>query len=151
MAELRREVINYLKNNRFTLGDNDIKLALDLETLCSYTISNHDIVYGELSDFNDFKQALKFSRQEIEHVDPLIQNIENEDLKKLYIQFGIILLLNVKEHIKFFNARIVIFFCTFLIGIFMNKQRDAILNFLHWFEKKKVDFSKYDEKYNFNI
>jgi len=148
MAQLRREIIYYLKDKYNVISKTDGRECSNLIKQISWIISNHETFYGEFPDIQNFKVALTKSKDEIDEVDLHLNSIKNKTIKKFHVKFGMILLKNISMHIRFFRIRIVFILITAISNVIWATRFDALKSFLNWFDKKSGDFNDYGVKYS---
>lgn len=147
MSQLRGEVIEYTQEKWQTLGKSDVKYAIKLVDLTSFTIDNHKEFYDTFTlkqIKNSVVQHLIAQRKEIEHTKTSIDEIHNKTIKSMYAKFAMILLENIKEHTFFFKFRLVFaIFKVFIAVMFSRAFVKKMDSYKEWISRRESDFSKY--------
>ncbi len=147
MSQLRGEVIEYTQQKWQTLGKSDVKYAVELIDLTSFTIDNHKEFYDSFT-LKQIKepiiQHLIIQKKEIDHTKTSINEIHNKTIKSMYAKFAMILLENIKEHTFFFKFRLVFAIFKIFVGLMFSRTFvKKVDSYKEWISMRESDFSKY--------
>jgi hypothetical protein len=148
VAELRRQINEYLRVKYETISKEDAKALIKLSKMCSYVISNHDRLYRKELKLSKLISALKIQKSRILEIDPLIGQIKNKTVKKFYITFGVVILNNIGLHVPFFSFNLAVRIILFLISKYASQRFGELRSLFKWYKKKNTEYNQYSERYN---
>jgi len=147
-AQLRGDATEYIIKKWLTLDKSDVKYALGLINLSSFTINHHKDLYSsfQLTHIkNSTIEHLVSQKREIDKTKISIGEIHDETIKSMYARFGMILFENVKEHTFFFRFKLLFFLFRVIAIVFSYAFVRKVDRYLEWMNKRERDFSKYGE------
>ncbi len=147
MAQLRREVMAYLRKKHVSVSVRDVEQALAIENQCSFVISNHKMLYTRWLSWENIKKSLSLSKHEIEDTESMLSQVHNKTVKGFYIKFGLILLENIKDHTYFFNIKFVYSILKSFSFLFFKDKTDKIRAYIKWFNSADREYSAYQDRY----
>jgi len=150
MAELRRNVVLFLREKWKTLSKSDGEKAINLIQVCSFTISNHRDFYSSFK-IHDIIVNLSSQKKEVDEAELYLNQAHNKRIKSMYTKFGIILLENIKDYTFFFRFKLVFALLKGIVNLMFSQSLknnlERIENYQKWLESQDSQFSKYEEKY----
>ena len=108
MAQLRRDIFAYTRDKYSGLNKRDAEYLLNLINISSYIISNHKSFYSNEFSYKKIKQFVINTIREVDETTPDIYKIKNKRIKAFYVEFGEIMLDNIKKNVPFLKVKIIL-------------------------------------------